>query len=305
MARKIRRKLRLFHGTENKRWDSSWKRKYSRMLLRRKIRLEISLTQRSSKNCFHVVMEPEITLGQVDGWTEGQNGGSKYRKFHQGLGLSHWLGMRGTEAKKVPWEEKGSLDQQLRVIKGTDGLKPVTKCKNWGNRLPLIWSGTSLPGWAILSSYHSLNLVEKYQIAVKKEKEQRETPPPRGQWSWEAGEKEVQIVPGAQAPYGRNCGSQEADHLAENEWVQGLGTSGEMKGMFRGNAMGSWKAEAVGEVDVLSVPQYLCGNPDLYALYSGQTIWLAFCLVPSQARNTESLMFPGSNLSQRLMGVSE
>lgn len=43
----------------------------------------------------------------------------------------------------------------------------------WRDRLPVICSGTSLPGWAILSSYHSLNLVGKYQIVVKKEKEQR------------------------------------------------------------------------------------------------------------------------------------
>lgn len=45
---------------------------------------------------------------------------------------------------------------------------------NWGDRLPVICSGTSLPGWAILSSYHSLNLVGKYQIVVKKKKKNKE-----------------------------------------------------------------------------------------------------------------------------------
>ena len=75
----------------------------------------------------------------------------------------------------------GSVDEQLRAIKETDGLKPVTKCQNRGDRLPLICRGTSLPGWAILSSYHSLNCVEKYQIAVTKGKEQRKTTTPRRQ----------------------------------------------------------------------------------------------------------------------------
>lgn len=45
---------------------------------------------------------------------------------------------------------------------------------NWEDRRPLIGSGTSLPGWAILSSYQSLHLFRKYQIAVNKEKEKRE-----------------------------------------------------------------------------------------------------------------------------------
>lgn len=60
------------------------------------------MTQRSSRNGFHVIMELEITLEQVEGWAGGQNGDNKYRQFHQELGLSHRLRMKGTEAEKVP-----------------------------------------------------------------------------------------------------------------------------------------------------------------------------------------------------------
>lgn len=105
---------------------------------------------------------------------------------------------------------------------------------NWGDRLPVICSGTSLPGWAILSSYHSLNLVGKYQIVVKKGKRtKKEKTTRRRQWSREACKKEVQIVHRTQASCGRNCGSQEPDHLAEEEWVKELGTPVKTKDMCR------------------------------------------------------------------------
>lgn len=184
-------------------------------------------------------MEPEITLEQVEGWAGGQNGDNKYRQFHQELWLSHRLRMKGTEAEKFPWGKRGSLDEQLRVIKETDGLKPVKKYiyKNWGERLPLICSGTSLPGWAILCSYHSLNLVEKYQIVVTKEQEQRKQEHQGDNEVERLERKKLKLSMEPRLHMEGIVVLRRLIILAENEWAKGLGTLVKTKGTVRGNAV--------------------------------------------------------------------
>lgn len=166
-------KLRSFHDIEKKTWDNSRKKKYPRMLLRRNMTEEMptELTQKSSKNYFHAVMEADATQGQAEEWVgEEESEDSKYRPFHQEVWLSHPLRMKGIQTEKPPWgEEKFRRAAESYYRETWPG---TSKKYNEPGRQASI-NGTSLPGWAILSCCHSLNLVEKHQIVVKKGKEKR------------------------------------------------------------------------------------------------------------------------------------
>lgn len=92
------------------------------------------------------------------------------KPFHQEVWLSHPLRMKAIQTEKLPWgEEKFRRAAESYYRESWPG---TSKKYNEPGRQPSI-NGTSLPGWAILSCCHSLNLVGKHQIMVKKEKEKR------------------------------------------------------------------------------------------------------------------------------------